>query len=259
MALKVKIAVAGYPIACKGQKLEDALKWLEEHDLHEELQFSHNIWMKPKVADEARDLIKSLGIDVSVHAPYYINLANPAKAGASKKRILDCCDRVKRFGGTIVVFHPGYYGKKDKEEVFDIMVKACKEMAKKTSALLGPETTSRESQFGTLDELVRLSREVGSRSCVPVVDFSHIYARANGKINYKEVLDKMKRFKHIHSHFTGVDYKSPGDAHLPISSKKPDFAPLAKEIKKRKLDITIVNESPYLERDALLMKRYFKK
>lgn len=257
MVLKVKIAVAGYPIACKGKKLEAALKWLAEHDLHEELQFSHNIWMKPKIADEAKDLIKSLGIDVSVHAPYYINLANPAKAKASKKRILDCCDMVKRFGGTIVVFHAGYYGKQDKEKIYDIMVKACKEMARKTSVLLGPETTSRESQFGTLDELVQLSKEV--KGCVPVVDFAHIYARAGGKIDYGEVFNKMKKFKHIHSHFTGVDYKRPGDAHLPISSKKPNFAPLAKEIKKRKLNITIVNESPYLEKDALLMKKYFKK
>jgi deoxyribonuclease-4 len=47
--------------------------------------------------------------------------------------------------------------------------------------------------------------------------------------------------------------------HLELKAKKPDFEPLVKEILKRKIDITLISESPVLEKDALILKKMFEK
>ncbi|MBU4502968.1 MAG: endonuclease IV, partial [Nanoarchaeota archaeon] len=81
------------------------------------------------------------------------------------------------------------------------------------------------------------------------------YARQQGKIDFAEVLDKLKMFKHIHSHFSGIEFTDKGERrHLEISSNHPPFKELAKEILKRKNDITIICESPVTWMDSLEMK-----
>lgn len=254
--MAIRIGVAGYPSVCKG--LDDSFGWLAKNGLHEEIEFVHNVWMKKEVAKHARELKESYGLGLSVHAPYYVNLCNPEKLEASEKRILDSCDRAETMGADVVVFHPGFYGTLSPEEAYARVRKACEEMAKETSVTLGLETTGKRKAFGTLDENIRLSHDV--KGCAPVVDFAHIYARNGGKIDYSEVLQKVSGFKHIHSHFSGIEYTDAGERnHLPIMVKKPDFAALASELKKRKQDIMIICESPYLERDALIMKRIAEK
>ena len=66
--------------------------------------------------------------------------------------------------------------------------------------------------------------------------------------------------KHINSHFEGVAKNKKGefvDVHEPM--KNPPFEPLAKEILKRKIDITVISESPVLEEDSLKMKGIFER
>jgi deoxyribonuclease-4 len=249
--MAIRIGVAGTPSVC--EKIEDALVWLEKNSLEEEVEFVHRVWMNQKRAEEIKKLNKDLGVGLSIHAPYYINLANPEKEKDSMKRILDCCDRAERMGASIVVFHPGYYGK-DKEKATELIYKACSRMAKQTSVLLGMETTGKTTAWGTLDEILAVNRDI--KNCVPVIDFAHLYARAQGKIDYSEVLDKVKKFKHLHSHFSGINYGPGGERnHLPILAGKPDYRQIAKLLVKKKTDITMICESPYLERDALLMKK----
>lgn len=258
--MSVYIEVPGLPECCKGKGMEEAIRWLSKHGLHDEVQFNRQVYMKPQVAKEVGELAESLKpkVKLSVHAPYYINLANPEKVAASKKRILDSADRAERMGADIVVFHPGFY-MNEKKKAFERVLKACKEMVKKTSVPLGLETMGKQKQFGTIEECVEIAHQVPG--CLPVVDFGHVYARQNGKINYEDVFERLKslKLKHYHTHFVCVEYGDPGNEryHLPISAKKPDFKPLAKFIKKKKLDISIVCESPLLEIDALKMLKYF--
>ncbi|MEK6909623.1 MAG: endonuclease IV, partial [Candidatus Aenigmatarchaeota archaeon] len=77
------------------------------------------------------------------------------------------------------------------------------------------------------------------------------------------VFDKLKPLTpdHINSPFEGGDKNKKGefvDVHVPINGHPP-FEPLAKEIIKRKLGITIISESPVLEIDSLKMKKIFEK
>jgi deoxyribonuclease-4 len=251
--MAARVGISGIPMACAGQGFEAAIRWLSGHGLCEEVQFVRSVWMTPQKARYFAELNKSLKVPLSIHAPYYINLCNPAKVAASKARILASAKVGEILGADVVVFHPGFYGG-DKARALELVTKGCREMARETSVLLGLETMGRQAQFGTLDEINAVCHEV--KGCVPVLDFAHMYARNNGSIDYGAVLDKVRHLRHLHSHFTSVNYGNGNERnHLPISHKQPDFAPLAKEITRRKLDITIICESPMLEHDALRMRK----
>jgi deoxyribonuclease-4 len=60
-----------------------------------EVEFTYGVRMSMDAAREVGALAKEKGISLSVHAPYYINLASDEKEKivASKRRILDSCER----------------------------------------------------------------------------------------------------------------------------------------------------------------------
>ena len=116
-----------------------------------------------------------------------------------------------------------------------------------------------------LEENIRISREV--EGCVPVIDWAHIYARNGGRIDFEEVLNKIKvlRLEHIHTHFSGILFKvvSPGKGnerrHLNLTEgARPNYRPLVEALIKRKIGITLISESPNLEGDALYLKKLFQ-
>ncbi|MBI5061370.1 MAG: TIM barrel protein [Candidatus Aenigmarchaeota archaeon] len=156
-----------------------------------EVQFSHGINMSLDLARRIGEENKRAGISLSVHAPYFINLASAdkKKVEESRKRIIDSCERAALMGSRTVVFHPGFYSLGEKS--FDAVETAIADIKnhiekKKWEVELAPETTGKVNQFGQLDELERIVKKVRCGVCI---DFSHIYARNRGKINYAEVLD----------------------------------------------------------------------
>jgi len=233
-----------------------------------EVEFVRGVKMRNQLAKKVGELAKKLNISLSIHAPYFINLTSEEKIKIkqSKKRILDSCERGSFFpsenGKTLVVFHAAYYGKNSPKEEFKLVEKEIKDMmktirSKKWNVELAPETTGKITQFGTLDELIELSKKTKCGICI---DPAHIYARNQGKIDFKELFDKIEELKrnHYHFHFSGIKYTKKGEwYHLPLS--KPDFAPFAKEILKRKLNVTIISESPITWKDSLKMKKIFER
>lgn len=225
-----------------------------------EIEFTYGVRMSNRAAKEIGEAAKKAKVDLSVHAPYYINLASEEKAkiAASKKRILDSCEKANYLGAKYVVFHAAFYGKRSHEEVYEMVKNAVVEMQDEIGknswkVKLAPETTGKKSQFGSLDELLKLKKETG---CHLTVDFAHLKARNNGKIDYREVFGRLRQVKHIHSHFSGIEYTEKGEKRHLITSKQ-DFVPLLKEIKKRNADITIINESPDPIGDSLKAKKIF--
>jgi deoxyribonuclease-4 len=258
----IYLGPGGLPTITKGDTIQ-GLKDLKSIGLNfMELEFVHSVYLKKEKAIEIGKAARDFGISLSIHAPYYINFGNPEKFPPSKKRIIDSCEIGHYLGAKYVVFHPGFYGKFDREAVYKMVLRNCLEMQdiilkNNWDVILGMETTGKKSQFGTLDELLRISKE--AKACQPVIDFSHIYARNGGRINYKEVLDKMSGFRHIHSHFSNIEFTEAGERrHLPLGTAGPDFEELAKEIVGRKADITIISETPLLEQDSLKMKGIFE-
>lgn len=264
--MKIFLGPAGVPTRCKGGTV-NGIKCVHDIGLNAmEVEFVHGVKMGNSLAKDVGLVAQKLGVRLSVHAPYFINLCNPEKVKDSMKRILDSCERAYQMSADVVVFHPGYYGKLSEDKCFNAVLDACKEMTRELNKRgiknvhLGLETTGKKSQFGTLEEIVEICKKV--KQCVPVIDFAHIYARNSGKIDYNEIFDKLKvlKPKHIHSHFSGIEYSEKGERrHLPITRAKPDFKELAKVIFLRKISITIISESPVLEQDSLLMKKEFEK
>lgn len=228
-----------------------------------EVEFTYGVNMKNETAIEIGKLAKELNISLSVHAPYYINLASEdkAKIEASKKRILDSCEKGNLLRAKFIVFHAAFYQKLEKEECYKIVKEAIIEMQNKIKenkwdAILCSETTGKSSQFGDIDELTRLSKETGCGICI---DFSHIYARNNGKINYDDVCKKIKSLNQnkITAHFSGINFTIKGERnHIPTEESRAKE--LLEFLIKYNISIRIINESPTMIEDALMMKKIYE-
>lgn len=273
--VKVFLGPAGIPLSSKDHSTIGGIRQVAELELNAfECEFVRGVAMGNETAREVGAVAKELNIVLSVHCPYFINLCSTdkQKREASKKRILDSAERAHFMGANVAVFHPGFYGALGPEKAFEAIAQACGDMldVMKSKGIkgvkLGLETTGKLSQFGTLDENSAVHKEL--HDCVPVVDFAHIYARQGGEIDYEKVLDKMEALKleRYHTHFTSMDWtpaKTPGQGnerrHLELRANQPPFEPLARELMKRKMSITIISESPVLEQDSLVMKRTLEK
>lgn len=118
---------------------------------------------------------------------------------------------------------------------------------------LCPETTGKPSQFGSLAELLRMKKDTG---CGLTVDFSHLYARDQGQVDYAEILAKLP--KRIHAHFSGIEYGDKGERKH-IRTTRAFFEPLARALIQRRANITIISESPKPYEDAIMMKKLIMK
>lgn len=223
-----------------------------------EVEFTHGVNMSNATAKTIGALAKELNVSLSCHAPYFINLASDEKikVNASKIRILQSCERMHNLGGGPVVFHPGFYQKKTKEETYSRikdevtgLMKVVKQ--KKWDVKLALETTGKHSAFGSLDELLNLVKDI---KCSLTIDFAHLKARTEGKMDYGDMLDRVKHFKHIHAHFSGIEWTAKGERRHLLTPDK-EINELIREVLKRKLDITIINESPDVIGDAVKMKK----
>ncbi|MGD2187394.1 MAG: TIM barrel protein [Desulfobacterales bacterium] len=221
-----------------------------------EVEFTYGVRMSVEEAQEIGALAKQKNITLSVHAPYYINLASDEKekAVASKQRILDSCERAAALGARNVVFHAGFYQKKTSARTYRLIQKAILEIQRKITqnrwqVKLCPEITGKPSQFGSLEELLKLKKDTGCGICV---DFAHLYARQQGEIDYTQILKKLP--KSFHAHFSGIAYGEKGERkHLKTTKKF--FEPLAEALIKRNANVTLINESPQPHKDAAMMKR----
>lgn len=223
-----------------------------------EVEFTHGVNMSIAEAKRLGEIAKELKLNLSIHAPYFINLVSKEnkKISASKKRILDSCERAHYLGAGLVIFHAGYYQDMDKEKVYLMIKEEIIDMLKtikenRWNVNLAPEATGKKSQFGTVEELLKLSRETGCSFCI---DFAHILAR-NGEINYIELLKTLP--KKIQAHFSGIEYTESGERrHIPVDIN--EFKKLAEEIKKQNKDVTIINESPLIFADLEKMMKVLR-
>lgn len=262
MSFSIKLGPAG----SSGLGTLEGVKFVKEKGLQAmEVEFVRGVKMKNELAREVGKVAKELDIELSIHAPYYINLASDdmQKRKDSMKRIIDSCERGHHLGATNVVFHAAYYGKHSKESVHDIVRESVIQMQehvekKGWKVKLAPETTGKVSQWGELDEIINLVKETDCSLCV---DFAHIYARNRGVIEYKKMFDKLEALKpkHLQCHFSNITYGLKGERMHLVINGKPPFEPLAKEILKRKISTTIISESPVTWKDSLKMKRIIEK
>jgi len=220
-----------------------------------EIAFTYGVRMKAADARAAGRLARSKRIRLSVHAPYYVNLAadDPAKRAAGKQRLMDACQRAHLLGAENVVFHAGFYQKKTARETFDRVLTAVDELQlaiqrNRWRVSLCPEVTGKTSQFGSLDELLKLKKAAGCGLCV---DFAHLYARDQGRVDWPQLLARLP--VRLHGHFSDIAFGPQGERkHLPVAADF--FEPLAAALIKRGAAATIICESPQPYPDAHMMQ-----
>jgi len=232
-----------------------------------EVLFTYGVYIKEK-EDALRigNVAKKLGIYLSVHAPYWINLNSKEdkKVEMSKKRILKCCEVASWLGAKRVIFHPGYYtstSEKSKlvagrsslvaEESYQKIKEGIVEMMKvvkdnKWDVELCPEVMGKVNVFGSIDEIGALIDATGCGVCV---DIAHVLARY-GSYSFSEI-EKTFKLKNWHVHFSGIEYGAKGEKkHLvtPLDEWEKVLGFLSKLDK----DIVLICESPDAVSDSVV-------
>ncbi len=224
-----------------------------------EIAFTYSVYIKKPDAIRIGKKAKELGIELTIHAPYFVNLnsAEPEKIEASKKRILKYCEIGEELGATRVVFHPGYYGKLDRAIAYANIKLRIKEMMdylkrKKWKIKLAPETMGKVNVFGSLEEISNLAKETRCEFCI---DFAHILAREK-KVDFQKI-KKLFPQKNWHCHFSGIVYGEKGERNH-IRTEKKNWKELLKNLSKNK-KINIVCESPAPVEDSIQGLEIYKR
>lgn len=220
-----------------------------------EVEFTYGVRMKPEIAEAVGALADEQGVTLSVHAPYYINLAayEADKVTASCQRILDSCHRAHLMGARNVVFHAGFYQKRTIRETYRLIRDQVIDLQQQIqragwNVTLCPEITGKPSQFGSTEELLELMADTG---CGLTVDFAHLFARQQGVIDYDALMPSLPT--KFHAHFSGIEYTAKGEKkHLRMKSNY--FRPLLAALKHHRKQTTIICESPAPFDDAVMMK-----
>ena len=238
--------------------VKDAISNLEKY--HElglkacEIAFTYGIYIKEKEdAIKIGKKAEELGIKLSIHAPYWINLnsLDKKKIEESKKRILDCCKIGTLLKAYRVVFHAGFYSKMDKKETYENIKNRILEMQEeikkeKYTPNLAPEVMGKINVFGSVEEISQLVRETKCSFCI---DFAHVLARYKS-YRIKETLSEFQNEKELHIHFSGIEYGEKGEKNHKKTSEK-EWEKLLSGLPKNK-EIVIINESPFPVEDSVI-------
>ncbi|MEK6945393.1 MAG: TIM barrel protein [Nanoarchaeota archaeon] len=226
-----------------------------------EIAFTYGVYIKEqKVAEEIGRAAERLGIYLSIHAPYFINLnsTEKEKIEKSKERILDCLKVGTWLKAKRVIFHPGFYGKSGKEDTYEKIKSEIIEIQKirkekKYTPELAPETTGKVNVFGSLEEIQKLVDETGCSFCI---DFAHILAREKD-YNFEKAAKLFTKEKEWHIHFSGIEYGEKGEKKHKETAE-PEIKKLLTSLPKSNSYI-IINEAPNPVADAVKSLKVYGK
>ena len=177
----------------------------------------------------------------------------------------------KNIGAYSITYHAAFYMGKSPEEVYKTVYKAteqiCSVLEKEDNNIfVRPETTGKGTQWGTLEEIVELSKNF--KNVLPCIDFAHIHARNNGIYNTYDEFCKMLEFvgkelgaevfENFHAHLAGIEYSVKGEKnHLILQESDMNYKDLLKAFKEFNVKGALVCESPNIEGDTKLLKEYY--
>ncbi len=259
----------------------DAPEWIAGLGLDcYEYQCGKGVRVKEETARSLGERARAAGVSLSLHAPYFINLANPDPEAVEKTigYITAACQAADWMGAGRVVIHSGALMKRTRREAQEIalntlpqVIQAC-DGAGFAHIALCPETMGKINQLGDLDEVLELCTL--DERLVPCIDFGHLYARSLGADDGPEVfgriLDRVEevlgaeRAARFHSHFSHIEFTPKGGekCHRTFADDGgfgPDWAPLAAQVIRRGWSPTFICESAGTQaEDALEMKRIYQ-
>ena len=253
--------------------------WLRELGLDcYEYQCGKGVHVGEDTARRIGAAAREHGITLSLHAPYFINLANPDPAALQKTigYITDACLTASRMGAGRVIIHSGALMGRTRRQALDIALRSLREVLRACddagfgALTLCPETMGKVGQLGTLDEVLALCG-VDSR-ITPCIDFGHLNARTLGgiqtKVDYAAILDRMAevlgddRARQFHVHFSRIEYSAGGEKrHWTFADTQfgPEPQPLMELLAQRQLTPVVICESAGTQaEDAQTMQQMYR-
>lgn len=244
-----------------------------------EYQCTRGVRISQRLAEQLGDEAAKHDIALSIHAPYYINLASPDPKilAGSREHLLKSIQAGIWMGALRVVFHTGGAAKVEREEALKQaagiileVLETAEDRFGPNKVQLAPETMGKQNQLGNLEEVLKLC--TCSDRLVPAIDFGHLNALRQGELNNSaemgKVLDAVeaklgsRRAGAIHIHFSPVEFTKAGEKrHWTLLNPEfgPDFVHLAGHLAARKLTPTVICESAGRQaEDALAYKEIYE-
>lgn len=257
----------------------EAPKWLREIGL-DTYEYSCNKGVK--IGKDKAILLgeeaKKYDIQLSIHSPYYINLASEEeqKRINSVNYIIETLEVAKLMGAKKIAVHSGACSKINRNVALEI-AKSTLARALEESKKLGlydihlcPETMGKINQLGNLEEVMELCKI--DDMLLPTIDFGHLHVRDLGCLNTYSDFERifnviennlgMDRLKNFHIHYSRIEFTNGGEKkHWTFADTQygPEFEPIAEIIYKKGLSPTIICESRGTQsNDAIKMKQIYE-
>ena len=242
-----------------------------------EYSFGQGYRMNMDMAEKIGKEFNQYGIELSVHAPYFINFANPDPVMYEKSLgyVRTGIRFLKAFGAKRFVFHSGSCGKETRENAIALMTNRFKEFMPEfeeeleDDMFLCPETMGKTLQIGTWKEIIDLCTI--SDKLMPTFDFGHINALTQGSLksceDFQRIFDYAfeklgeQRTKNAHIHFSKIEYGAKGEIrHLTFDDQiyGPEFDLLCEVLVKNNLNCHVICESNgTMAEDSVAMKEIY--
>lgn len=242
-----------------------------------EYSFGHGVTMSSERARSIGEAFRREGLEISVHAPYFINFANtdPDMIVKSFGWVEKSAVKVLEMGGRRVVFHPATQGKFEREDAKRLMLDNIRRMADVMAEMpeelmLCVETMGKVVQMGTVAEVCEICNL--SDRIYPCVDFGHVNAREQGILRTKKDFEAIFQYlddhidahkvDNMHIHFSKIAYSQKGEIrHLNFDDTfyGPDYHPLVEVLHERGSNAYCICESAGNQaEDARAMKDYYE-
>lgn len=244
-----------------------------------EYQCGRGVRVKEEFCRQMAAEAKERDIALSIHAPYFINLAtpDPKVMESSLNHIRKSLEAAQAMEATRIVVHPGSVGKGNtREEAFaraeKLLMRAVEELTPDyPGILLCIETMGKINQVGDLEEVINLCKLADC--LIPTIDFGHLHARGigavKGKEDFEEILHRIDSglgadvVRNLHVHFSPIEYSKGGEVrHRTMAETEygPHFEPLAEIIARDNLTPVIISESAGTQtEDALAMQELYRR
>ena len=281
--MRALFGTAGSPDAFAEEgykKSQDMPLWLKNKGLDAyEYQCGKGVNVGEATAREIGRQTALARITLSLHAPYFVNPANPDPESQEKTAgyVLAACRVAQWMGAGRVVIHTGAIQKRTRQEALETAKDSLRMLRRRCddagyhNILLCPETMGKINQLGDLEEVLEIAAVC--EGLLPCVDFGHLYARSLGRMEGQEetarMLDRMEevlgpeKASRFHSHFSMIEFTPKGgeSRHLTFAQEDfgPDYHPLCRELVRRGWGPTVICESAGTQDvDALAMKAAYE-
>ena len=225
-----------------------------------EIDFESGFWMDYPFAERLGELAREHDVALSVHAPLFGFMGHLEASGRKFTSAVGALDRsagiVAASGAELVVFHPGFFLGRTREDTLDAVVEQLGTLrerlqAKGRAVPFGIEVMGRVRDLGSVDDVVEISRRVDWVR--PVLDFAHMHATSDGAFleaePFGEALARadgvLQAGAPFHIHFSDIAFANRNETkHLPYGEGTLRAEPLRDALASFERPATVISESP---------------